>query len=389
MNNILIITAGHTPQIVTETVWALLTQRHPPFVPAAIHLVTTARGREVFKRELLGPDGRLAALCRQHGAEPVAPAVHLPEDAQGRELRDIRTSVECAAYANTVSRLIRRHAADPDACIHVSLAGGRKTMSYFAGAAISLFGRDQDELSHVLVEPEHFEQCLDFWHPDQPEGEVHHRNGKDVYAPADARIAVVSIPFIRLSHVLPKGAFTAARLDYDEILRHVQENLDAGKARLMPARRSFEAGPYEVSLGNRQFALYRLAAAARQEGWPGAGPEGVGPEHRGWLTYDQLLEPGGRAFDQFFRFYDETYRSGTEEVEEFRRYVENKIAGGLIEEARKPFMVALAKLDNQIEAQIANPSLRARVRLASAGRKPARFGLLLAPGEIEIDESGA
>jgi len=385
MKNILIVTAGATPQIVTETVWALL-KREPQFAPAAIHLVTTAHGRGKFAEELLGPEGRLAALFRHFHTEPVIPTIHLPE-AGGKELTDIRTAEECAAYANTVSRLIRRYANDADTRIHVSLAGGRKTMSYFAGAAISLFGRDQDELSHVLIEPEHFEQCLDFWYPGQPEPEVHHRNGREVHCPAGARIDIAYIPFIRLSHILPDGAFAGDKLDYGDVLQHIQESLNARLVRLIPDRRVLTAGPYEVSLRHREFALYRLAAAARLEGWAGTGPEGIGPQHKGWITYDQLLDLNGTTLRRFFEFYDEVYRSGTEEIEKFREFLRNKLGAGLLREAREPFMQTLAKLDNQIETQIANPSIRARVRIASAGRNPRRFGLALPPEAIEIDDS--
>ncbi|MBF4102237.1 hypothetical protein INT80_01850 [Gallibacterium anatis] len=39
--------------------------------------------------------------------------------------------------------------------MHVSIAGGRKTMGFFAGYALSLYGRAQDSLSHVLVSAEY------------------------------------------------------------------------------------------------------------------------------------------------------------------------------------------------------------------------------------------
>ena len=171
------------------------------------------------------------------------------------------------------------------------------------------------------------------------------------------------------------------------MLQHIQESLNARLVRLIPDRRVLTAGPYEVSLRHREFALYRLAAAARLEGWAGAGPEGIGPQHKGWITYDQLLDLNGTTLRRFFEFYDEVYRSGTEEIEKFREFLRNKLGAGLLREAREPFMQTLAKLDNQIETQIANPSIRARVRIASAGRNPRRFGLALPPEAIEIDDS--
>ena len=48
---------------------------------------------------------------------------------------------------------MREITADPQASLHVSIAGGRKTMGFYVGYALSLFGRAQDRLSHVLVPP--------------------------------------------------------------------------------------------------------------------------------------------------------------------------------------------------------------------------------------------
>jgi CRISPR-associated protein (TIGR02584 family) len=48
--------------------------------------------------------------------------------------------------------------------LHVSIAGGRKSMGFFAGYAFSLFGRTQDRLSHVLVN-DPFESFPDFYFP--------------------------------------------------------------------------------------------------------------------------------------------------------------------------------------------------------------------------------
>jgi len=40
---------------------------------------------------------------------------------------------------------------DPNIQLHVSLAGGRKSMRFFAAYALSLWGRDIDRLTHVLA----------------------------------------------------------------------------------------------------------------------------------------------------------------------------------------------------------------------------------------------
>ena len=53
------------------------------------------------------------------------------------------------------------------ASLHVSIAGGRKTMGFYVGYALSLFARDQDRLSHVLVPPS-LESRQDFFYPPPP-----------------------------------------------------------------------------------------------------------------------------------------------------------------------------------------------------------------------------
>ncbi|MBP6582128.1 MAG: hypothetical protein KA204_01445, partial [Chromatiaceae bacterium] len=43
---ILLAVTGLTPQVVTETLYALAMERQPPFIPTEIHLLTTAEGAE-------------------------------------------------------------------------------------------------------------------------------------------------------------------------------------------------------------------------------------------------------------------------------------------------------------------------------------------------------
>lgn len=60
---VLVSVAGLTPQVVTETIWALA-RREPAFAPVEVHLVTTTVGRELA-RLALEEQGRLAALAAE------------------------------------------------------------------------------------------------------------------------------------------------------------------------------------------------------------------------------------------------------------------------------------------------------------------------------------
>src|SRR5438105_11771877 len=56
--------------------------------------------------------------------------------------------------ANQICEIVRELAADENVQIHASIAGGRKTMSLYLMTAMQLFGRNYDEMSHVLVSKE-------------------------------------------------------------------------------------------------------------------------------------------------------------------------------------------------------------------------------------------
>lgn len=188
---ILYCTIGETPQIVTETIWALTRQRTPAWFPDEIHIVTTKRGARACYQPLLEPGDRLKSLF-----VGVMPTLHLyvpcsdarlinlsknsqPSNPKGlREmferaiadqtaLDDISSESDARIMGDAIFRLMAGFVQDPESEIHLSLAGGRKTMSAHGLLAYSIFGRVHDEASHMLVSPGDFEGHRDFWYPDQ------------------------------------------------------------------------------------------------------------------------------------------------------------------------------------------------------------------------------
>jgi len=57
---ILIFVIGTTSQIITETLYSLTQEHHPPVFPDEMHVITTSRGKENIKRGLI-EGGRLSA----------------------------------------------------------------------------------------------------------------------------------------------------------------------------------------------------------------------------------------------------------------------------------------------------------------------------------------
>ena len=142
VRRLLIAIVGLSPQVVTETLWALRTERG--FVPDVVRVILTRSTRDCVVKSLLDPvEGRFHAFCRDYG---LVGKIHFDEscvtvvaDGEGRELDDIRTPEESAAAADTIVRVIGNACSDPNVIVHVSIAGGRKSMGFFAGYAMSLF----------------------------------------------------------------------------------------------------------------------------------------------------------------------------------------------------------------------------------------------------------
>jgi CRISPR-associated protein (TIGR02584 family) len=273
---ILLCVAGMTPQIVTETLWALWHEQQQPV--DEIRVITTLAGRDRIKQELLDPArGRFAAFCRDFGIDPqritfnekTIALLQLPD---GSQLEDIRTAADNEHAANHICQIVRELTKDPNVRLHASVAGGRKTMSIYLTAAMQLFGRVHDSLSHVLVSEE-FETLRDFYYkpPLPTELEVKDRQTGQTrrLSTAHAQIHLADIPFIRLRGVLSHWIVEEGRT-YSDFVRRAQDDLDLLEAthdlRLNLRDRTVSVADRRVKLAEREFFLYLLFAYLRQKG---------------------------------------------------------------------------------------------------------------------------
>ncbi|MDK2858259.1 MAG: hypothetical protein PWQ89_1378 [Verrucomicrobiota bacterium] len=186
----LIAVTGGSPAVLTETVWALAHQPDP-WIPEQIVLITTRIGRAAAQDLLLKQHGweRLCRALRQTGREP--PAFGASDSIRvignGHEdFDDIQTPEESAAAADFILGVLRQYTEQPDTEIVASIAGGRKTMSALLMACMSLLGREQDRVCHVLANEEFICNHRDFVFP---------RNADEA---AKATIRITDIPFIRV-----------------------------------------------------------------------------------------------------------------------------------------------------------------------------------------------
>lgn len=140
---ILLAVTGKTPQIVTETLWALAMEKEQAFVPTEIRVLTTEEGRRhVVEKLLYREHGAFHALCRDWQLGPI----HFNESCiqilrkDGLPVEDIVSPKDNEITADQVCAWIKAATSDPRAAIHVSLASGRKTMGDYAGYALPCSG---------------------------------------------------------------------------------------------------------------------------------------------------------------------------------------------------------------------------------------------------------
>ncbi len=206
--HVLVCVAGTTPQIVTETLYALMVAQHDPV--DEVRVVTTLQGRDRIKRALID-EGRLEALVRDYNLPPVMfdeTRISLLPSGDGRTADDIRTVEDNRAAADTICRIVRELALDPNVRLHASIAGRRKTMGVYLVAAMQLYGRKDDRISHVLVSPPEIESS-DFYYP----------------APGStaAEVHLADIPFVRLRGI---AGLREDLGDFGELVTRTQDGVD-------------------------------------------------------------------------------------------------------------------------------------------------------------------
>lgn len=284
---ILLAVSGMSPQIITETLYALAVQRQPAWVPDEIHLITTSQGKQNAVLQLLEDKRRFAQFLRDynltHPIEFTESTIHLICNAQGESLPDLRTPEDNEAAADAINEIIRDFCQDPDLELHVSLAGGRKTMGYYAGYALSLFGREHDHLSHVLIS-EHFESNSEFYYPTPYRKEITLRSGLSLDASA-AKVWLAEIPFVRMRDRLPENLLTGKH-SFSDTVRLARQATEKVHVTLLPAQRRYKINDVEGKLSPLHMALLVWASTRYIGGQPPIEPVVKGEQR----STDEFLE---------------------------------------------------------------------------------------------------
>jgi CRISPR-associated protein (TIGR02584 family) len=271
----LLATTGASPQVVTETLYALHYDNGQ--WPDEIFLITTSFGKSKAVAGLI-EEGHLQRLCTQlQRPQPAFSAEHIlvVPGADGAPVDDARSLADHEALANFIMTEVRNRTIKSEGSLHASLAGGRKTMTFYIGYAMSLFGRVQDSLSHVLVS-EGYESVADFWFPTSDPAHRHIRThqGQALDASA-AQVTLAPIPFVRHRRDLPKVLLqTSETVDFARLVRLINLGEQPDNLRLtidVPSccirlEDSDGALQLEFTPGLNELAFYAMIARATLAG---------------------------------------------------------------------------------------------------------------------------
>ena len=285
----LVCVTGMSPQVVTETLYALIHDTQAPFIPNEIHIISTARGKRFAESVLLGENGYISQMIKDFKL-PTALLSNLyitaVSDAQGEPLDDLKTPEDNAAFANLLTQTLSELTENPNSAVHVSIAGGRKTMGYYAGYALSLFGRPQDTLSHVLV-AEEFESLPEFYYPTPYNKTIRNRQGQPILNAADATVSLAYIPFVAMRQWL-SGPFKDNSYSFSQIVDVANMVHNPPPLIINLTEHCITLGEHTIKPNLAHFALYAWAA------WRSAKGESIQFEGQ---------KPSQAFADQYLQFY--------------------------------------------------------------------------------------
>lgn len=264
MKNILIAVSGLTPQIISETFFCLAVKKKIQI--NEIIVITTARGRDIIlgndteynkKRKYPPLETELKRMCKIYNLkQPVFTSSNIKvATEQSIELYDIRDDKHNILFPNKVCEIIKEKTNDKDAVLHCSISGGRKTMSVDLAFALSLFGRMDDRLYHVLID-----ESLEFskFFPES-KSEVE-------------KLEIAEIPYVRLRPLL--GEITKnkvfTKMSYIDLVKYTQKQLkikSSDDLYVNSRRKEIFFGTNEpVKLEPKKFELYLYLITIKREG---------------------------------------------------------------------------------------------------------------------------
>ncbi|NLY14992.1 MAG: TIGR02584 family CRISPR-associated protein [Gammaproteobacteria bacterium] len=308
--NVLFLVTGMTPAIITETIWALACDPEldveDRWVPDRVEVLSTEHGLNQIRSRLLESSvlekfkASFPQLANMTFDESCMHSIK--ENDAGAALVDLKTPEDNERAADQINERIRKLTSEENTCLHVSIAGGRKTMGFYAGYALSLHGRAQDRMSHVLVD-ERFENIQDFFYPTPKSTFVTDRDNR-VWDASKAKIWLAEIPFVRMKdaikkrHQLRTDSFIDTVNKINEAANDISISLDVANKTLVVNDK------FVVDrLAPKEFAFFCMFAQAQKNGEVGL--TGLTVEMDTPDAATEALQNNSKLASQFMVFYNQ------------------------------------------------------------------------------------
>lgn len=369
---ILLAVTGVSPQVVTETLYALGQQAlHEPsgFIPTEVRLITTQTGKKHAVEHLLHK-GQLPALLNDYPqlGHPLFDEshIHVICDDKGQPLDDISNEAENIQAANAITQLLAELTRDDHAALHVSLSGGRKTMGFYVGYAFSLFARPQDALSHVLVSSP-FESSRHFFFP--PAQPVSLDIGGASVSTADAQITLAQIPIVRLRHGLPTQ-LQAGDISYSDAVTAIQSSFAPPRLHIDLSVKQAICGTQHVKLPDALLAWLAWWAQLTLENNP----------HQSWRDFERNQE----TRQAFLNLYACLVKHNSDAYEKTYTHLCGKSNASFVDDSCKTFFQENnSKLKRKLEEQL-GPAAKHYFPEPIGKRPHTTHRLPLGPDQIEL-----
>ncbi|MGB9716176.1 MAG: CRISPR-associated ring nuclease Csm6 [Thermodesulfovibrionales bacterium] len=371
---VLIFVAGATPQIITETIYALIHQT-PPVYPDEIHIITTTHGKNLIKENLI-KGGIFKEFCKEFNLKDDIlneDSIVIVKDSKGNDLDDIITGADNESLGDFIINFIRNKTSFDRTRLHCSLAGGRKTMSFYLGSALQLFGRPWDKLYHVLVTPE-FESNPQFYY--KPKKDITlKKDGKEINT-KDAEIFLAELPFIRLKDKIPLNGKS-----FKELVEEGQKEIDTALTqpflRINLNERTVYIGEIPVDMVPFQLMIYTAYIRQKTDNC-------MYPDRAYCLNCTECFPPivefsSRPALERMAKDYRVIYKNQPLRAEELL----NKCPEGL---EQNTIRQNISKINRNIKEHLDDETLQPYYLITSIKRYAgSRYGVRVEKGKIKIE----
>lgn len=373
---------GRTPQVLTETLYALCVQARIPI--SQVSAISTQEGRQIARAQLLDKNnGHFYQLQRDYPAQcrrlRFSPKQIFVAHDGLLPLHDIQSRRDSENFLALILRVLWEKTNDTHTAVHCSLAGGRKTMSSYMALVMQMLGREQDKLYHVLLTPQEAEHHAKFYYPAPQTHMLKFANGR-AFDSAKVKVELVEIPYVRLRERLPIELLDR-RASFAELLQWTQAELAAlprvPVLQLLPKRCLLRIGGREIELPPVEFCLYWHFAERSQKRAASIPRE----------AYEQYFEkPEGSAFLATASVEDlkNKYRLLEGSTSMFKRF-ENSLQRdrGLTLERLLQY---ISKINRKLDAALADLETHELYRISAVGRYGKYYGLKLDGRLIRVEE---